>query len=159
MARCVTRYFGETEYEESAILRFPAGLPGFEGEREFLAIEQPEQRPLVFLQSLSTPELCFVTLPVFAIDRNYRLEITEADRELAGFRPNEEIRIGENAACLAILTIEESGVTANLLGPVVINLTTRLAVQAVAPQISYSHRTPLPFEGGARAGEAPGCCS
>ncbi len=157
MARCPTKYFGETEFDESAVLHFPAGLPGFEDEKRFLALEQPEQRPLVFLQSVNTPDLCFVALPVFAVDPAYRLEITEADRALAGFPPGGEIRIGANAACLAILTIDESGVTANLLGPVVVNLASNLAVQAVAPEARYSHRTPLPG-GSAAVKEGEPCC-
>lgn len=157
MARCMTKYFGETEFDESAVLRFPAGLPGFEEEKRFLALEQPEQRPLVFLQSVNTPDLCFVSLPVFAVDPGYQLEMAEADRTLAGFRADEEIRVGVNAACLAILTIDESGVTANLLGPVVVNLSSNLAVQAVAPETRYSHRTPLAPGKGAGKETGP-CC-
>jgi len=153
----MTKYFGETQFDESAVLRFPAGLPGFEEEKRFLALEQPEQRPLVFLQSLNTPELCFVAVPVFAVDPGYRLEMSEADRTLAGFQANEEIRIGANAACLAILTIDESGVTANLLGPVVVNLSSNLAVQAVAPEMRYSHRTPLAGSALGGRGTEP-CC-
>ena len=65
---CTTKYFGPVAYEESNVLRFPAGLPGFEEERRFLSLEQPAHAPLVFLQSLTTPDLCFVALPASSIE-------------------------------------------------------------------------------------------
>jgi flagellar assembly factor FliW len=46
--------------------------------------------------------------------------------------------------CLAILTVPKEGpVTANLLAPVVVNLATRVAVQAVRADTMYSHRHPI----------------
>lgn len=155
MARCMTRYFGEMDYDESAVIEFPHGLPGFENRKRFLALEQNRQKPLVFLQNLEDPGLCFVTLPVGAVDPHYELRMTEADRELAGFESGREARLGEEAICLVILTITETGVTANLLAPVVINLLTRKAVQAIAPDMRYSHQTPVhPRESGAGSEES-----
>ena len=53
-------------------LLFPAGLPGFEAERGMLPVEIPAQKPLVYLQSLTNPEVCFVSLPVFIVDPGFR---------------------------------------------------------------------------------------
>jgi flagellar assembly factor FliW len=47
-----TKYFGSLEYREESVYEFPHGLPAFENETMFVLIEQPENRPLVFLQSL-----------------------------------------------------------------------------------------------------------
>ena len=57
-----TKYFGELPLEENTRIEFPWGLPGFEQRRWFVAIRVPRTDPLVFLQSLEDPELCFVTL-------------------------------------------------------------------------------------------------
>jgi flagellar assembly factor FliW len=40
--------------------------------------------------------------------------------------------------CLTVLSIKETGPTANLLAPVVVNLANRRAVQAVALESDYS---------------------
>jgi len=143
------------DYDESAVIEFPHGLPGFENRKRFLALEQSQQKPLVFLQNLEDPGLCFVALPVGAVDPHYELQMTDADRQLAGFESGRDIRLGEEAIGLAILTITETGVTANLLAPIVINLQNRKAVQAIAPEMRYSHQTPVhPRSNGAEPGEA-----
>jgi flagellar assembly factor FliW len=135
-----TNYFGTISYAPGAALDFPRGLPGFEERRRFLALSFEDRQPLVFLQSLEDPGLCFITLPVLAIDPQYRLAVAHEDRQLIGLAAGKPLRIGEDVACLAVLSIRESGPTANLLAPVVINLRTQQAVQAVAAESGYSHR-------------------
>ena len=142
MPHCTTRYFETVDYEETAVLNFPAGLPGFENERRFLSLEQPAQAPLVFLQSLTTPALCFVALPAAAVDPRYELEMDEADLELLGL-DRAGARANRGLLTLAIVTIAESGMTANLLAPIVINTANLRAVQAISPARSYSHLHPL----------------
>jgi len=139
MPHSTSKYFGTVSYEDSSVLHFPEGLPGFEGERRFLALEHPEQKPLVFLQSLTTPSLCFLALPASAIDPAYELEMDEADLELLGI----ESAAGKDLLTLALVTIAETGITANLLAPVVIDTKKLLGVQAVSPAQRYSHLHPL----------------
>jgi flagellar assembly factor FliW len=136
-----TKNFGRVEYEAEATLEFPRGLPGFEERRGFLPLHQPENDPLIFLQSLEDPELCFVTAPVHVVDAAYRFA-AEAD-DLASVGLPASPRMGEEAFCLVVLSIREEGPTANLLAPVVVNPATRQCVQAVAPSSGYSHRHPL----------------
>ena len=60
--------------------------------------------------------------------------------------------MGGEALALAILTVAEGGLTANLLAPVVVNLANRRAVQAIRPDGRHSHAHPL--EAAAAAGVA-----
>lgn len=149
MPHCATKYFGTAEFEEPSILEFPAGLPGFESERRFLPVTQPAHEPLIFLQSLQTLDLCFVTLPVKTVDPEYYIELAETERELLGLDASCELVLGSDILCLTILTVEESGTTANLLAPVVVNLKNGLAVQAIAPVLNYSHCHPVVTTGAA----------
>ena len=135
-----TQNFGAIEYEENSTIDFPNGLPGFEERRRFAALTFADSEPAVFLQSLEDQSLCFVTLPVLAIDRQYRLDVSEEDLALLELEREQQPRIGEEVACLAVLTLQESGPTANLLAPIVINLVNLKAVQAIAPESSYSHQ-------------------
>jgi|SRR5579872_1234243 len=143
MPHCRTKYFETIAYEEASVLHFPAGLPGFENERRFLSLEQPVHKPLVFLQSLTTPDLCFVALPVQSIEPAYELEMDEADRELLGLDPSRPAATQKDLLSLALVTIEESGIVANLFAPIVINTTSLRAVQAISPSQRYSHRHAL----------------
>jgi flagellar assembly factor FliW len=151
--------FGKIDYEPGSVLEFSNGIPGFEQRKRFLALTFPHTQPLVFLQSLEDAELCFITLPVLSIDRDYRLTVSEEDLESIGLpaRKHQKIgprigpkigpKIGEDVACLAIVTVERNrNPTANLLAPVVINLKNLKAVQAIAPESNYSHRHALVAE-------------
>jgi len=143
---CQTRYFGTLEYHDDAVLEFPAGLPAFEHERRFLAVQQPFNAPLVFLQSLADPKLCFVTLPVQAICAGYGLSIAPEDLEILGLPDGQQPVIGRDVLCLAILSFVENALpTANLLAPVVVNLQTRIARQTIQTDTRYSHRERLPW--------------
>lgn len=138
-----TKYFGTLSYEPDAPLEFPQGLPGFEDRRRFLALSFADTQPLVFLQSLEDPGLCFITLPVLAIDPRYQLRLDGEDGELIGLAAGHAPRIGDDVLCLAVVSIRESGPTANLLAPVVVNLSNRKAVQAVDAEPGYSHQHAL----------------
>jgi flagellar assembly factor FliW len=138
-----TRDFGAVDYQADAVIQFPAGLPGFEERRRFVTVQQPHTAPLVFLQSLEEPSLCFPALPARVVDPRYVLRLSEADRELLQLERYGEEPAGEQVLCLAVLSFRETGPTANLLAPVVVNLANRLAVQSLQQESSYSHRHSL----------------
>ena len=137
MPHVQTRDFGLLEYDPHATLHFPRGLPGFEDQDRFVLVEQEKLAPVVFLQSLKTADLCFLAVPISAIDPNYELRMTPEDQAALGVTETDFL-------CLAILSAADNGrLTANLLAPVVVNLETRVSVQAVRTDTRYSHRHPL----------------
>jgi flagellar assembly factor FliW len=157
MAKCQSKYLGELEYDEAqSVIEFPAGLPGFEDERGFLPVKLPRTEPLLLLQSVNRPELCFMTLPVLSIDPSYRLATMAEDLKLIGFDPDQQPRIGTDVLCVAILSVwEDRPTTANLLSPLVMNLATRRAVQAIQAESNYSHQHELPAPEPAREDPVP----
>ncbi|MDP3000043.1 MAG: flagellar assembly protein FliW [Bryobacterales bacterium] len=139
-----TRYFGEIAYLPESVIEYPVGLPGFENERRFLLIEQELNKPLVFLQSLSRPELCFITVPVQGILPDYELTLTAEELHTLELAEDRQPVVGEDVIHLAIVSLaEDRPATANLLAPIVINWRKRLAVQSVQADSSYSHQHPL----------------
>jgi flagellar assembly factor FliW len=140
MAISETKYWGKLDYSEDAILEFPLGIPGFEHERRFVLIEQRPLDPLVFLQSLTNPNLCFITLHVRVVCPDYKLQLSAEDSEVLGLPAGRRPAIGPQLACLAIVHIDESEVTANLLAPIVIHVPARRAVQAILAGSDYSHQ-------------------
>ena len=133
-------YFGALNLEKAAILCFPQGLPGFEEEHRFAAIQIPGQHPLVYLQSVVTPGLCLLTFPVRAIHPSFELQLRPEDRET--------IHLDDTAPelmTLVIITAEPNGdTTANVAAPLVVNLSNNLAVQSLQadPSLSYCHPIP-----------------
>ena len=141
MPRIHTGQFGELDYEEESTFLFPRGLPGFEHCRRFVLLNQPSLEPLVHMQSLDIPDLCFLALPVQTIDCTYETELTPEDQQTLG---GPAVTLD-----LALLSVAAVGqLTANLLAPVVINLADRIGVQAVRSDLKYSHQQPVYFEEG-----------
>ena len=126
-----TKWLGRVEWEAGAELLFPVGIPGFERERRMIPVEIPEQRPLVYLQSVSREEVCFMTLPVRAIDADFRFALSEDDRDALQVEESESLEIGENAMCLAVLSPAGEQVRTNLRAPIVINLRNMRCVQSL----------------------------
>jgi flagellar assembly factor FliW len=138
MPTVVSERFGSLEYQDGATLRFPAGLPGFGDRRHFVLVEQTGLTPLVFLQSLESPGLCFLALPVQVVDASYDANVGLDDLEILAIDPSDQ------PLYLTLLAAAENGrLTANLLAPVVINPRTRIAVQAVRSDTRYSHQHAL----------------
>lgn len=139
-----TKQFGIIEYGDADIFEFPGGLPGFEAEHRFLCIERPALRPVVFLQSIASEDLCFITLPARSVDPGYQLEVGPEERTLLGLDSPQAAAIDQSLACLAIVCLPPEGTpTANLLGPVVLSRETRKGVQAVRDDCRYSAKTPV----------------
>ena len=104
------------------------------------ALNEPEEiAPLVLLESLQTPGLRFVCVPVAVLSPKYQLELTEEERSLlGGAAPDAELQT------LALITFWEGGApTANLKAPVVLNPTTRRGIQSIQTENEQSILHPL----------------
>ena len=144
MPQILTKYFGTAEYQETDVVQFPSGLPAFEQETPFVIMEPPDLTPMVFLQSLRDSSLCFLALPILAIDPEYQLQMTLEDLESLSLPTGRQPGLGEGIICLALIAIAEDGsITANLLAPIVIHAGDRRGVQAIRVDSSYSHQHPV----------------
>ncbi len=144
MIQVNTRYFGPLECPDESVVTFPSGIPPFYEHKTFVVISK-EGSPVTFLQSTATPELCFITAPIQAVDPAYRVKVEPLDLETLQVEPS---GIG-GLTCLAILTVPEQGpTTANLAAPVLINPARNIAVQAIRSDRDYSHAHPLEQVGG-----------
>ena len=144
MPRLSSKYFGELDYTEDAVFRFPGGIPAFEDQNEFVFLDQPHTGPLVFMQSLRDPDLCFLTVPVFVALPDFSLHLQPEDLGALDLCPERQPRIGEEVLCLALVTVSEGAdPTANLAAPIVLNLRNRSGLQAIQDCPDYACRHPL----------------
>lgn len=123
MPSCGTKFHGQIEFSPEQVLRIPGGLFGFPREREWLLLEIPSLRPLVFLQSVKTENLCFLALPAQVVEPGYSLALENEDLTALGYLPGRPPVLGRDVLCLALLTVVEGReTTANLQTPVVVNI-------------------------------------
>ena len=139
MPKVVSRNFPAIEYTSGEEFVFPHGLPGFPEEQAFLPVEIPEQLPLLYLQSLRTPDLCFVALPAKCIVADYRLAPNPEDYGLLELET--DTQPGPDMLCLALVCFGEDGtVAANLRAPLVISVKSRRGVQMIQSEDRYPIR-------------------
>lgn len=141
-----SRFFGELEFRESDVFTFPSGLPGFESSHQFVFLNRQGYEPLTFLQNVEWATLCFILLPIQVVEENYTLELTEEERHDLGFDATVSLRPGNDYMCAAIVCVEETGPTVNLMAPIVINLRANKGMQVIRHDSGYSHRSVLHLE-------------
>lgn len=144
MPRFQTKYFGQIECADDAVYDFRAGLPGFERELQFVFIDRPDQKPLLFMQSVHSQDVCFLALPVFVVDPDYRLSMPDEDLAALELAAGQQPHIGDEVLCLALLTAMEGvAPTVNLRSPIVVNLSSRKGIQSIQVDSGYSFQRPL----------------
>jgi len=147
MPACQTKFHGVLTYEPEQVLHIPNGLFGFPQETEFLLLELPSARPMAFLQSVRSSNLCFISLPAQVIEGEYRLSMNGGDLRSFGYSDNAPPVMGKDVLCLALLTVgERQTTTANLLAPIVIDIARHHGMQVIV-DAPYSHQHPVSTPG------------
>ncbi len=129
MKKINTKPFGEIEVDPSQELTFQNGLFGFENNKKFYLLENPKS-PFVWLQSSEDPSLAFIMIHPLQFKADYQLNIAKNDLKDIGI---EEKNKTKELLDFVIVTIPEnpSEMTANLQGPVIININKKLGKQAI----------------------------
>ena len=131
-----TLRFGAIEIPEEAVLTFPQGLLGFGEAQRFCLLPYAPSHVLRWLQSVDDPTLAFLTVEPHQFFPSYEIVLSDADmRSLELDRPGD-------AAVLALLTIsrDQEAVTADLAGPIVVNIRNRRGRQIVVDDPRYGTR-------------------
>ncbi len=137
--RVETERFGDLDVEDDLILTFPDGLPGFPTATKFALVPVSGNEAFLWLQSLEDPSLAFLSTVPWPFFPDYEPEVPDSEQQLL------ELTDASDAMVLCLLTIrrEEGEVTANLLGPLVVNQRTRIGRQVVLADSDYPLRAPL----------------
>lgn len=146
--KLVTKPYGEIEVQEKQRLHFKSGVIGFEEMKYYFLLDSKEGGPFYWLQAADNPELAFIVMNPRLFRPDYSLDIMESDLRAVGIHDMED--------CLdfVILTVPEdpSKISANLMGPVIINRRTREARQAISLNDEYTTRHYILDEINDRAG-------
>jgi flagellar assembly factor FliW len=147
MLRIPTKFLGDVEYTPDAIFSFAAGIPGFESHQEYLFLNIPQIAPLMFLQSVTCRNLCFVLLPILTVAPEFQLNLTADELRQLDFAENQRPVLGHDVLCAALISVGNKEVPyANMMAPLVVNLKTRVGLQVIHPESGYSLRHPITIE-------------
>lgn len=122
-----TDRFGDLEVADDRVLTFPDALPGFAEAHRFVLVDVSDDDTFYWLQSVDQPSLAFLCAVPWGFFPDYEPLVPDDDQEAL------ELTDAGDAMVLSILTVhrEDRRITANLLGPVVVNQKTRVGRQVV----------------------------
>ncbi len=131
-----TARFGMIEVEDDQIINMPEGVIGFEDRKKFTLLNHSPDSPFKWFQSVDEPDLAFVIMDPFPFVPDYKVDINEADLKFLGAKDASQVLI------LAFVSIKQKtlAITANLMGPVVVNLESLIAKQLILSDSPYSSR-------------------
>lgn len=137
MIKISTKRFGEMEFSEDSVVRVIGGLIGLSGYENFIIIRYEDDSPFYWLQCVDEPELALVMVNPLLFKPDYDPPVPmSVTQEL-------DIQAAGEMSVFVIVTIPAGNpqdMTANLLGPLVVNPRSRRARQLVLDDRLYSHR-------------------
>ena len=144
-----TTRFGELEIDESDIIAFSQGIPGFEANNNYVLLEL-EETPFAYLQSTDDEDLAFVVVDPFIFFKSYEFELSSTSIEELEITDHEDVMIR------SIVTIKEKieEATLNLVAPIVVNNKRKTGKQVILNITEYGTRHPSRFLVGKEGGES-----
>ncbi|MDZ7640715.1 MAG: flagellar assembly protein FliW [Desulfurivibrio sp.] len=131
--------FGAMEVDPDRVITMTSTMPGFPESQRFVLRQHSSKSPFMWLQSVDNPQLAFVVIRAALLVPQYQPELpVTALREL-----------GEDDSKLDMLLIlsipkgKPEQMTANLLGPLMINSATRRAKQIMLDPSKYDASWPV----------------
>lgn len=137
-----TTRFGTIKISRDKIINMPYGILGFPDKRQFIILQHKENSPFYWFQSIDDPDLAFVLTSPFLFKPDYQIDTSNILKEMQWDEEKEK-------SCLELYVVVNipkdapSRMTANLIGPILINNRTRQAIQIVIPNSPYSHKFSL----------------
>lgn len=124
------------------VIQMPYGMLGFPEQKRYVILEHRENSPFLWYQSIDDPALAFVITNPLLFKPDYSVDVESVLEEMSWIQEGKE----DHVELYVVVNIPKGApekMTANLVGPVLINMRARQAVQVVLPESSYSHRHPL----------------
>ncbi len=130
---------GIPEWTEDDIITFPAGIPGFEDSHRFILISVEEYAPFHWLQCVEGNKIRLAVINPLVFKPDYAPKISKAELDTLN------IQNASDLLTYVIVTLRNplTESTANLMGPVFINLKEKVGKQIIIEDDAYSLREKL----------------
>ncbi len=134
MELTVTR-FGNIKYDKSDIIRMVKGFLGFEHLKQFIVVSLEGQEPFKWFQSIEDQNIAFLMIDPLFFKPDYVVDI--APREIVALQASSL----EDITLFVLVTIpagQPEKMSANLQGPLAINMKDNCAAQLVLGESNYN---------------------
>lgn len=127
--------FGEIKYDKSGIFWMARGFLGFEHLKRFIVVSIEGQEPFKWFQSIEDRNIAFLMIDPLFFKPDYVVDITPA--EIAVLQAS-SIDVITLFVLVSIPASQPEKMTANLQGPLAINMKDNCAAQLVLSESDYS---------------------
>jgi len=137
-----TTRFGTIDTVEENIINMPFGMLGFPDKKRFLILQHKENSPFFWYQSVDDPTLAFVITSPLLFEPDYEVDVEDTIEEMSWNGDSET----KNLELYVVVNIPKGSpqkMTANFIGPILINNKARQAIQMVISNSPYSHKFSL----------------
>lgn len=123
-------------WTEDQVIHFPAGLPGFENARRFIISALPEHQPFHWMESVDGQGVRFAIINPLAFRPDYQPKLKKEEILSLGIKDPKDLLL------YVIVTLRQplQDSTANLMGPLFINIRKRHGKQIIIENDDYSLR-------------------
>lgn len=133
-----TRQFGVVDIDESKIINMPKGMPGFSDAKKFIILDHDGIKPFHSFQSIDDQDLAFIIMDPFLFMTDYSVDIEPYIKEMKW--GEDEI---EELYLYVIINASDPDprhITANLMGPLLINIKRYSGIQMMVNDRRYSNK-------------------
>ncbi len=123
---------GLFDVDEEEIIRFPNGLPGFEGLKKFSLVARADTEPIKWLISLEDENIALPVVDPWIVLKDYSFELDEESFEELG-RPKKD-----KTLILVVVNLHSKEVSVNMAAPIVVNLENGVGAQIILDDGKYS---------------------
>jgi flagellar assembly factor FliW len=129
-----TSRFGEVEVDDDAVISMPEGMLGFSEITRYVLIQHRDGSPFLWYQAVDEPNLAFVVVDAFTFFPDYEVIMSSEDVQVLNCA-----QPGDLAVFLVVVIPDNpEDMTANLRGPLIINVGSKVARQVVLTDEKYS---------------------
>jgi flagellar assembly factor FliW len=124
------------EVDDGDVINFPVGIPGFEDKHQWILVGE-EDSAIMWLHSVNDGTLALPVTTPEAVKGDYNAKIPRESLEQIG-----EMNV-KDVVLLIVVAIPPGrpwDMTANLRAPILVNMATRTATQAIALNEDYDFR-------------------
>ncbi len=134
-----TKYHGDHDYDESDVITFKKGIPGFKSLRKYILIPIKDNEMFKILHSIEDLEIGLILASPFNFIKDYSFNLDDEKAEKLGIKKLEDVLV-LNTVCL---NSDVRKITMNLKAPIVINISCKIGEQLILDDEKYMVKYPL----------------
>ncbi len=127
---------GKFTVNEDNRVNFSDGIYAFEDTKDFYILKMDDDNVFQLLQSEEKADIAFIIINPYIFKKDYVLNVREEDLKEIGIENKKDAE--QKLSVFSIVTVTDNSMTANLLGPIIINVEKQMGKQALALNEDYS---------------------